>query len=161
MYRRLAGVGVLQTAVRGSSGTDGETVSDNKPVDPITFDDILTNCYRFLGINDPEKVLDMTPRQYYALMRGYNYQVIDSNYDMHKQAWLNNQVKATKSTGTKGKTEPVFGTFRKFFDYERELKRVDQQYNPKPISKMSVERFRQSVAEAERLMNGGERNVND
>lgn len=155
MYRRLTGRGVLQTTVRGRGEDEVEEPEEIKPNERITFDDILENCYRYLGINDPEKVLDMTPKQYSALMRGYSYKLVDDQYIAHKQAWINNQVSATKSKG-KGKTEPVFKTFNKFFDYEREIKRVDDRFKESKVSKKTVNNFRQSVAEAERLLNGGE-----
>lgn len=39
----------------------------------------------------------------------------------HWQAYLNFSVQAEKKAG-KYKTKPVYGTFKKFFDYERALK---------------------------------------
>lgn len=97
----------------------------------------------------------MTPREYFALMKGHSYKVVDARYDAHMQSWLDQQVQATKKTGKKGDVKPVYESFKDFFDYEKELKNVEKSYVKEPISKEKVERFRSSVAEVERLMNEG------
>lgn len=48
---------------------------------------------------------------------------IDADYRNHLQAFLNFAVKAEKRTG-KGKSKPVFGTFKKFYDYEKEVNKI-------------------------------------
>lgn len=162
MYSRVAGRGVLQTTIRDDRGNEEETEIEEKERNKtITFDDILENCFRYLNINDPEKVLDMTPNQYGALMRGFNYKLIDKQYEDHRQAWLNQQVKATKSKGSKGKSEPVYKTFNKFFDYEREIKKMENRFNKYEIPKTKVDNFRESVKMAELILNGGESFVDD
>jgi len=103
----------------------------------------------------------MTPREYTALMRGFSFKIIDEQHEAHRQAWLNQQVKATKSKGSKGKSEPVYKSFKKFFDYEREIKKMEKRFNKKEISKTKIDNFRESVRYAENLMNGGESVVDD
>ena len=162
MYSRITRRGVLQTTVRDHRGDEEtEEIKSQEKGRSITFDDILENCFRYLNINDPDKVLDMTPRQYGALMRGFNYRLIDKQYEDHRQAWLNQQVKATKSKGSKGKTEPAYKTFNKFFDYEREIKKMENRLDKHEIPKTKIDRFRSSVKEAELMLNGGENFVDD
>lgn len=68
------------------------------------------------------------------------------------QAWLNQAVQAT----TDGKNpKPLYPSFDKFFNYEKEVRRVEKLYKPNPISNEKVTNFKRSVAEAERLLNGG------
>ena len=52
------------------------------------------------------------------------------DYRTHLQAFLNFVVKAEKKAG-KHKTRPVYSTFKKFFDYEKELARVTKKENKK------------------------------
>lgn len=48
---------------------------------------------------------------------------IDRDYRNHLQAYLNFAVKAEKKTG-KNKSKPVYSKFVKFYDYEKELAKV-------------------------------------
>lgn len=61
----------------------------------------------------------MTLKEYNLLMRGYNIRQVDKNMELHLQAWLNVQAGATKKRGKK--QEPVYKTFKSFYDYETEL----------------------------------------
>lgn len=45
------------------------------------------------------------------------------DYRNHLQAFLNLSVKAEKKTG-KGKSKYVYGKFKKFYDYEKEVDKV-------------------------------------
>lgn len=47
---------------------------------------------------------------------------------MHMQAWLHNMAGATKEQGKK--QVPVYKNYKQFFDYEKQLKEVEQ---PKKI----------------------------
>lgn len=51
------------------------------------------------------------------------------DYRIHAQAYQNFRVRAEKKVG-KGKTKPVYTTFKKFFDYEKALKRVEKKKEP-------------------------------
>lgn len=67
-------------------------------------------------------------------MKAYELARVDKEYDMHLQAWLNEQVGATKEQGSK--TIPLYKTFDKFFDYKKaveailgpEVKQVNSQH---------------------------------
>lgn len=52
---------------------------------------------------------------------------VDIDYRLHQLAYLGLVVKAEKKVG-KYKTRPVYTTFKKFFDYEKAIKRAK---NPK------------------------------
>lgn len=48
---------------------------------------------------------------------------VDADYRNHLQAYLNFTVKAEKKSG-KNKTKPVYSTFNKFYDYQKEIDKV-------------------------------------
>ena len=76
-------------------------------------------AFRFLGVPDFETFNKMTFYEFNILLEAFRLQQVDKNRDMHWQAFLNYQV-----TGTKSKGKPVFKTFKKFFDYDKELEKV-------------------------------------
>lgn len=61
----------------------------------------------------------MTFYEFNILLEAFQLQQVDRDRDMHWQAFLNFQV-----TGTKKKGCPVYQTFKKFYDYEKELKKI-------------------------------------
>lgn len=63
-------------------------------------------------------------------MKAKQLEQVDKEYELHLQAWLNQQVQATKSKGKK--SVPVFGKFDDFFNYE---KRIESITKPKPKEK--------------------------
>lgn len=63
-------------------------------------------------------------------MEAVRLKQVDNDYRNHLQAFLNFAVKAEKKTG-KGKTKPVFSKFKKFYDYENEIKKVTNKDNKK------------------------------
>ena len=56
-------------------------------------------------------------------MEAVRLKQVDKDYRNHLQAFLNFAVKAEKKTG-KNKTKPVFGKFKKFYDYENEVEKA-------------------------------------
>lgn len=66
-------------------------------------------------------------------MKAVKLKQIDNDYRNHLQAYLNFVVQAEKKAG-KGKTRPVYNTFKKFYDYNKELKKVE---NKKEDSRFS------------------------
>ena len=58
-------------------------------------------------------------------MKAFQLARVDTQYDMHLQAWLNHSVTATKEQGKK--QVPVYKNFKEFFDYEKQIKEV---HNP-------------------------------
>lgn len=65
----------------------------------------------------------MTIPQYKILMEAMELRMLDDSLHEHRQAFLNLAVQAQKKAG-KGKTRPVYRTFRQFFDYDRELNKL-------------------------------------
>lgn len=48
---------------------------------------------------------------------------MDEELDMHRQAWLYHQAGAKKEQNKK--TVPVYKTFKDFFDYDKEIARIE------------------------------------
>lgn len=65
----------------------------------------------------------MTIPEYEMRMEAFRLQMVDRDYYIHRQAYLDFAVQAERPVG-KGRTKPVYNRFDKFFDYEKELKRV-------------------------------------
>ena len=57
------------------------------------------------------------------MMEACQLKMVDDNYRVHWQAFLNFAVRATRKVG-KRKEKPVYSRFDKFFDYEKEIKKV-------------------------------------
>lgn len=64
----------------------------------------------------------MTLAEYYLRIDAYKLQRVDREYDIHLQAWVNNQAKAEKKKGKN--TVPYFKSFDKFYDYEKRIEEV-------------------------------------
>ena len=65
----------------------------------------------------------LTIPEYILLMEGVRLKQVDMDYRNHLQAYLNFAVKAEKKTG-KNKSKPVFTKFKKFFNYDKAVKKV-------------------------------------
>lgn len=63
-------------------------------------------------------------------MKAESLKRVDSEYEIHLQAWVSHQVKAEKKQGKK--TVPVYEKFSQFFDYE---KRINDILKPKKEEK--------------------------
>lgn len=59
----------------------------------------------------------MTLQEYELRMKASALKRLDSEYERHQQAFLNNAVQQTKERGNK--VVPVYPTMKSFFDYER------------------------------------------
>lgn len=68
--------------------------------------------------------------EYLLLMEAVRLNQVDIDYRNHLQAYLNFAVKAEKKTG-KGKSKPVYDKFKKFYDYEKEIKKAKNEGNEK------------------------------
>jgi len=73
---------------------------------------------RYCKIYDPVKLGRVTLRQYFLMAKAIRMQMLDKERDIHAQAWLNQQAKATKQRGKK--TVPYFRSFDEFFSYSEE-----------------------------------------
>lgn len=81
------------------------------------------NCFRYLGFTSFEEVDRLTIPEYSLLMEAVRLKQVDNDYRNHLQAYLNFAVKAEKKTG-KNKSKPVYGKFKKFYDYEKEVEKI-------------------------------------
>lgn len=88
------------------------------------YREVALNCIRFLDYKSLEEVDRLTIAEYKLLMEGVRLREIDKDYRNHLQAFLNFAVRSEKKTG-KGKSKPVYTKFKQFYDYERELEKVN------------------------------------
>lgn len=66
----------------------------------------------------------MTPADYEMLKKAYQYREVDTDYRQHLQAYLNFSATSKVKSG-KGKVKAKYSTFKKFYDYESELKKLN------------------------------------
>lgn len=60
--------------------------------------------------------------EYYYRMKAHHLTCVDKEHDFHLQAWLGQQVGATKEQGDKN--IPVYKTFEQFFDYKKAVEAI-------------------------------------
>lgn len=84
-------------------------------------------------------------REYNILSEAYALKYVDKERDLHELAFLTFAATATKKSG-----KPVYKTFKKFFDYEKELERVKK----KGLEETKKEKSR--IATIGNLLYGGE-----
>ena len=72
----------------------------------------------------------LTLDEYNLLMEAVRLKQVDKDYRNHLQAFLNFAVKAQRKTG-KDKSKPVYSKFKRFYDYEAEIKKVTNKGNEK------------------------------
>lgn len=92
----------------------------------------------------------MTLYEYELRMRAYRLKVVDDEYWIHLQAWVNREIKAEKRNG-KGKSEPVYKRFNSFFDYEKRLQEASGKSTMKKTVSGQAERYLEYL---ERRKNG-------
>lgn len=63
------------------------------------------------------------------MMEALQLRTVDMDYRNHLQAFLNFSVQAKRKAG-KNKEKPVYSTFRKFYDYGRELDKARKKKKP-------------------------------
>ena len=91
------------------------------------YTEIATDCIRYLDLTI-EEIDRLTMPEITLLMNAQRLKDIDKYRDMHLQAWLNVSAGATKKDG-----KPVYKKFKDFFDYDKEVGRM----NKKPDNKFS------------------------
>lgn len=65
----------------------------------------------------------MTLTEYLFRIKAYRLKRVDEELNMHKMAWLYHQASAKKVQGKK--QVPVYKSFKEFFDYKKEIARVE------------------------------------
>jgi hypothetical protein len=86
------------------------------------YERVVISCFRYLGFKSIEQVNNVTPYEYRLLMKSKELQMVDDQYYLHLQAYLNMKARAKKRVGKKQKM--VYTKFNKFFDYEKEVNKV-------------------------------------
>lgn len=87
------------------------------------YREVALNCFRFLDFKSFAEVDRLTIPEYLLLMEAVRLKQVDMDYRNHLQAFLNFAVKAEKKSG-KNKSKPVFTKFKKFYNYDEEIKKV-------------------------------------
>lgn len=86
------------------------------------YERVAMTCFRYLNFKSLEQVDNITPYEYRLLMKSKKLQIVDKQYEIHLQAYLNMSAQARRRAGKKMK--PVYTKFDKFFDYQKQLDRV-------------------------------------
>ena len=81
------------------------------------------NCFRFFGFKSFDEVDRLTIKEYEMLCEAEKYRQLDKHKDIALGAWLSFVATAKKKVGKNFK--PVYPTFESFFDYSKELKRMN------------------------------------
>ena len=100
-------------------------------------------------MNDMDTILDLTPSDYAALLRGYKLSVADN-----KMMTLNAEILRNKLSATDAKGKPKYTKLKQVYDYEKELREIEAESSPTPrIDPAKVRRFADSKARAEAVLN--------
>lgn len=86
------------------------------------YERVAMTCFRYLDFKSLEQVNNITPYEYRLLMKSKELEMVDEEYRIHLQAYLNMSAQAKKRAGKKVK--PVYTTFNKFYNYQKSLDRV-------------------------------------
>lgn len=81
-------------------------------------------CFRYFPWMTLEQFDRMTFRELDLRLKGLEYRRVDEDFMAHWQAYLSFVATAKKKTGKKERA--VYSTFRKFYDYKDELRKVSQ-----------------------------------
>ena len=91
------------------------------------------NCFRYFGFTTFDQVDNLTITQYEIMVEALELRMLDESLHEHRQAFLNYAAQAEKPAGTR----PVYRTFRQFFDYKKELKKLKSKKKKKADSRFS------------------------
>ena len=94
------------------------------------YREVALNCIRYLDFKSLQEVDRLTIPEYNLLIEAVRLKQVDMDYRNHLQAFLNFAVKAKKKVG-KNKSRPVFSKFKRFYDYEKEVKKAKHTGNEK------------------------------
>ena len=86
------------------------------------YERVVMTCFRYLDFKSLDQVNNITPYEYRLLMKSKELEMVDEEYKIHLQAYLNMSAQAKKRAGKKVK--PVYTTFNKFYNYQKSLDRV-------------------------------------
>ncbi|MGI6117839.1 MAG: hypothetical protein ACOYBC_05560 [Bilifractor sp.] len=94
------------------------------------YHDVAVTCFRYFGFTTFEQVDNLTIRQYRIMLDALNLMNVDRDFYSHWIAYLAFAAQSMKKSGKKEK--PVYSTFKKFYDYEKEVdKAINGSEKPK------------------------------
>lgn len=129
-FNRIGSEGLSSHSVERVRRTDGEETAGSGAVEEEDlYTTVARNCFRYFGFTSFKQVGQLTLAEYELMMEALELRMLDESLHEHRQAFLNFAVKAEKKAG-KGKTKPVYKSFRQFFDFDKELKKMKNRRKP-------------------------------
>ena len=114
-------------------GSDG---SNSNSSDRITYEKIVENCFRYLDINDIDKINRLTINEYKYLMSGAKYKLVDQQEQIFLLAWAIRQAKSRKKSG-----RYFYRTFNQFFN----RKKIENQLDNKKDTSSLISRIQEAI----------------
>src|SRR5699024_530816 len=117
---------LIQRIERGNSSSaffETSTKTNSNKVSKASeqvYKDIIVNCFRYLNCKTVYEINTMSFFEYEARMYAYRLSEVDKMNDMHLQAWVHQKAKAKNDKG-----KSVYKTYKDFFDYEKEVKKIE------------------------------------
>ena len=96
---------------------------------------------RRFGMTDLDEIDRMTYRQFRLRMKAYELRRLDEEYRIALLAWQIREIDAKKKNG-KNKYRYVYDSFRKFFDYGGQEKKILEAAGQGNRPKTAVERYK-------------------
>lgn len=96
----------------------------------------MNNCFRYLNINDIDKINRLTIAEYQMLMNGAVLKSIDKQEELFLLAWAIRQAKAKKKSG-----RYFYRTFKQFFN----RKKIENQLDSKKDTSSLISRIQEAI----------------
>lgn len=75
----------------------------------------------------PDAIDRLTLADVEAMAKAWRYRQVDQENDLRREAYFIMMAQGKKQTSSKSKPKPVYPIYQQFFDYEAELRKVDQE----------------------------------
>lgn len=92
-------------------------------------------------MTDLREIDRMTYREFRLRLKAYELRQLDREYDIALLAWQVREIGAKKKSG-KNAYKYVYDSFRKFFDYEKQEKKIMGLDEPAKREKTAAERYK-------------------
>lgn len=99
------------------------------------YEEAATTCFRYGWVSSFDEFNRMTIPEYMIRIRAEKLHQVDMDYRNHLQAFLNFSVQSQRRSG-KG-SKPVYRTFRKFYNYEDELRKAQGKPSSTAMARLS------------------------
>lgn len=80
-------------------------------------------CFRYFNFTSFQQIDELTVTDFETLMEAATYRELDRTENAHMIAWQTMRAQAKKTVG-KGKQKLVYTRFKRFFDTDRQLRRI-------------------------------------